>query len=137
MINDAIMLGPFTIKNGWIILAFSFLCSYIVMEFIGKYFPDIKARFFGLLLNGIFVFLVIYKFSILVIRPSIIVTNPMGILFFTGGTTGIYMGIALGVIYLFYQVKKNAFNNIHVLIVMTAGVTTAFISYLMLIRLLF
>ncbi|MGM0835395.1 MAG: hypothetical protein ACQEV7_04510 [Bacillota bacterium] len=98
---DAIQLGPLLLKKSILVLLFSFLLAYLYMAIIFKKHPETLRIMEQHLMSAALWWILVFKFSILLFRPSIIWTNPFGILFFTGGTKGMYLASTVA-IFLFY-----------------------------------
>ncbi|MFF3100839.1 hypothetical protein [Viridibacillus arvi] len=54
-------------------------------------------------------FILVWKFSVIVTDLSLVIKQPLIILFFNGGTVGFYIAIVATCISIFRQFKKNAF----------------------------
>ncbi len=137
MLYDSITIGPFLIKNLWIVLFIAGLFSYIVMEIRIRKFPDLQPLLLNEIGNGLVICLLLYKFSIVLFRPVILFTNPQGILFFTGGTKGLLLGLLIGILYLGWKIKKNKFKVKNVIDVLGFGMLTSLIMYYLLVTFLY
>lgn len=137
MLYDSITIGPFLIKNLWIVLFIAGLVSYIVMEIRIRKFPDLQPLLLNETGNSLVICLLIYKFSIVLFRPGILFTNPQGILFFTGGTKGLVLGLLIGILYLGWQIMKNKFKVKNVIDVLGFGMLTSLITYYLLVTFLY
>ncbi|MBE4908609.1 hypothetical protein IMZ08_11125 [Bacillus luteolus] len=137
MLYDSITIGPFLIKNLWIVLFIAGLVSYIVMEIRIRKFPDLQPLLLNEIGNGLVICLLLYKFSIVLFRPSILFTNPQGILFFTGGIKGLVLGLLIGILYLGWQIKKNKFKVKNVFDVLGFGMLTSLTTYYLLVTFLY
>ncbi|MFE7061748.1 hypothetical protein ACFVAD_06320 [Sutcliffiella sp. NPDC057660] len=98
---DAIQLGPLLLKKSILVLLFSLLLAYLYMAIIFRKQPETLRIMKQHLMSGAICWILVFKFSILLFRPSIIWTNPFGIIFFTGGTKGIYLA-SIAALFLFY-----------------------------------
>jgi hypothetical protein len=83
------------------------LLAYLYIAIIHKKKPDSLKVIEQNLLSTALVWILVFKFSILLFRPSIIWTNPFGLLFFTGGTRGIYLASIIGLLYFYWQTYKS------------------------------
>lgn len=107
MIYDAIQLGPFTIQYFLIVILVSFVVTYFFIDaFLNnsatKYF--IRKHYWIV----VFILLVSYKFSIVLFRPDLLLSNRW--LFFTGGQNGIFLGLFISIVYLLWSSKKEDFS---------------------------
>lgn len=137
MLYDSITIGPFLIKNLWIVLFIAGLLSYIVMEIRVRKYPELQTSLLNEVGNGLVICLLIYKFSLVLFRPSILFTNPIGILFFTGGTRGLLLGGASGFLYLVWNVRKKGFKVRNVMDVLTFGMITMLVTYYLMVTFLY
>jgi hypothetical protein len=108
---DAIQLGPLLIKKIYVILLFSCLMAYLYIVIILKNKPDTLKVVENHLTSSLLLWIFVFKFSIILFRPSILWTNPYGLLFFTGGTRGAYLAAFLSVFYIFRKFHQ---SNIHI-----------------------
>ncbi|WP_078380616.1 hypothetical protein [Sutcliffiella halmapala] len=107
---DAIQIGPLLLKKSILVLLFSCLIAYLYIAILHKREPDRLKVIEQHLLSVTLLWILVFKFSILVFRPSILWTNPFGLIFFTGGTNGIYLASLLGILYFYWKMYK---SNIH------------------------
>ncbi|MBM7619123.1 glucan phosphoethanolaminetransferase (alkaline phosphatase superfamily) [Bacillus tianshenii] len=99
---DAIQFGPLLLKKSILVLLFSLLLAYLYMAIIYKKRPETLKIIEQHLISAALWWILLFKFSILLFRPSIIWTNPFGIIFFTGGTKGIYLA-SIVALFVFYR----------------------------------
>ncbi|QOR68673.1 hypothetical protein IM538_11445 [Cytobacillus suaedae] len=137
MLYESITIGPFLIKNVWIVIFIAGLISYIVMEIRIRKFPELQPSLLNEMGNGLVICLLIYKFSIVLFRPSILFTNPQGILFFTGGTKGLVLGLLICFLYLGWQIKKRKLKVKNVIDVLGFGLLTSLVTYYLLVTFLY
>lgn len=138
MLMDAIRVGPLVIKYLWIVLLFSAICSYLFMKLRIKRYPTlINVNFLSTVFNGLFYGILIYKFSIVLIRPSLLFENPKAIIYFTGGTTGFILALIVGFVYIAFQVWKQKINLKETANVLGTGIFVALVTYYLQIFLLF
>ncbi|KMJ59419.1 hypothetical protein AB685_00595 [Bacillus sp. LL01] len=108
---DAIQLGPLLIKKSYLVLLFSCLLAYLYIAMYLRNKPDILKTVENHLTSGMLWWIVVFKFSIIIFRPSIIWTNPYGLLFFTGGTKGVYLATIVTILFLYWKLNQ---SNIHI-----------------------
>lgn len=108
---DAIQLGPLLLKKSYLVLLFSCLLAYLYIAIYLRKKPEIVKTVENHLTTGLLIWILIFKFSIIIFRPSIIWTNPYGLLFFTGGTRGFYLAVFVTISYLFWKFHQ---SNIHI-----------------------
>ncbi|CAG9621883.1 hypothetical protein BACCIP111883_02674 [Sutcliffiella rhizosphaerae] len=88
---DAVQLGPFLIKKTYLVLIFSSMLSFLYIAILLRKRTKLLHKVEEVLTSGLLIWLLTYKFSIIFFRPSILWTNPYGVLFLTGGTEGVYL----------------------------------------------
>lgn len=108
---DAFQLGPLVIKKSYLVLLFSCLLAYLYIAISLRKKPEVVKTVENHLTSGLLIWILIFKFSIIIFRPSIIWTNPYGLLFFTGGTRGFYLAVVVTMVFLFWKLHQ---SNIHI-----------------------
>ncbi|WP_404433161.1 hypothetical protein [Sutcliffiella horikoshii] len=108
---DAIQLGPLLLKKSYLVLLFSCLLAYLYIAIYLRKKPEIVKTVENHITTGLLIWILIFKFSIIIFRPSIIWTNPYGLLFFTGGARGFYLAVFVTISYLFWKLHQ---SNIHI-----------------------
>lgn len=63
-------------------------------------------QLFDLVLNSVFWGLLIWKGSLLLLEPRLIMESPLSLLYFTGGTKGFILGTLGTLIYLIFKTRK-------------------------------
>lgn len=125
----SVSIGPFIVPNLWLALLISGLVSYIVMTSL----PDKEGlweKHVGSLLgNSCIVWFLVYKFSLVLFRPSIISTNPKGLLYFTGGPPGMYLGFLITFLYILFVLKRKAVPLKPALLIMGSGFVSGYIAF--------
>lgn len=104
---DAIQLGPLLLKKSILVLLFSLLLAYLYMTIKYKKQPGTLRVIEQHLMGAAIWWILVFKFSILFFRPSIIWTNPFGLLFFTGGTKGIYLASVAALSLLYWKAYRS------------------------------
>lgn len=108
---DAIQLGPLLIKKSYLVLLFSCLLAYLYIAIYLREKPELVKTVENHLITGLLIWILFFKFSIIIFRPSIIWTNPFGLLFFTGGTRGFYLATFVTIAFLFWKLHQ---SNLHI-----------------------
>ncbi|WP_342515723.1 hypothetical protein [Sutcliffiella sp. FSL R7-0096] len=109
---EAIQLGPLVLKKSYIVLLFSCLLAYLYISMYLRNKPDMLKTVENHLISGMLFWIVVFKFSIIIFRPSIIWTNPYGLLFFTGGTNGVYLATVGTILFLYWKLHR---SDIHII----------------------
>ncbi len=108
---EAIQIGPLLLKKSYIVLLFSCLLAYLYISMYLRNKPETLKTVENHLTSGMLLWIVVFKFSIIIFRPSIIWTNPYGLLFFTGGTNGAYLATIGTILFLYWKFHQ---SNIHI-----------------------
>ncbi|PPA87989.1 hypothetical protein C4A76_10980 [Brevibacillus laterosporus] len=106
---DVFQLGPFFIKSSWIVIVVSAVVGYLVMKLRIKQAnlgaSELMDNTIGsLILLGI----VIWKGSYLFLHPQKVIDNPMTLLYYSGGVTGIWIAVAscMALLYIWSKRQK-------------------------------
>jgi hypothetical protein len=93
-----------TLPTSWVSVLIAFTLVGIILWWLyGKKEASVYAD------HAIF-FILVWKFSVIVTDLSLVIKQPLIILFFNGGTVGFYIAIVATCISIFRQFKKNAFT---------------------------
>ncbi len=96
-------IGSFTFPSTWAAVLISFLITGITLHFLFK--KEQAADWYS---NVAFVFIVTWKFSVILFYFQMSIKHPMTILYFDGGIKGYWLAIIAVLIYLFYAKIKQA-----------------------------
>lgn len=132
----AFLLGPFIIQYEWMMYLISALSSYFIMKAALKANCSFQKAFLNAVVNASLIGLITYKFSSVLFKPSLLLENPISILYFTGGGKGILLGFFLAFVYLIRNFKKSNWLLKDCLITIVYGIVTFFIV-IWLVRTLF
>jgi hypothetical protein len=105
MVN-AFQVGPFIIKYTWIFAIFALVITYFLLKKIMKENDDFLGEFLDALVNSLFIGVVSFKASVLLYRPELLTTNPLGALYLSGGVKEWLTAISLAFLYLGWKSKK-------------------------------
>jgi uncharacterized membrane-anchored protein len=108
--QDAMVWGPFIIKKIWIVIAFSGLAAFTVMKYRLKGRSDPSKRIIDDIVNVLILAILIWKFSLIIFNPLIVVQNPYAILYFTGGERGAWLSVVGVLCFLYFRSKKRNFS---------------------------
>ncbi|WP_232426252.1 redoxin domain-containing protein [Cytobacillus praedii] len=76
---------------------------------------ELGKQLFELAVNSVFWGFLIWKGSLLLLEPKLIVESPMSLLYFTGGTRGFILGILGAFIYFVLKARKLKITNVMIL----------------------
>jgi hypothetical protein len=121
MLQETIQFGPFLVKASWLIILFSLLCAYAVIVIYLRKDEPLLNQLSSILGNAFLFYVLIFKFSFLLFRPSILLNNLKGILFFTGGAKGAILGLVISLLYITFQLYKQRLFVCNVLLALLYG----------------
>ncbi|MDQ0214889.1 hypothetical protein J2S13_001288 [Oikeobacillus pervagus] len=87
--------GSLTIPGSWIALLVTFLIIGLLLKFIAR-----DSSFQDLYANAVFLFLITWKFSVILFDFKNVIAYPLSILYFNGGMKGYWLAIIVVIIYL-------------------------------------
>jgi hypothetical protein len=125
MLQETIQFGPILVKASWLIILFSLLCAYAVIVIYLRKDEPLLNQLSSILGNSFLLYVLIFKFSFLLFRPSILLNNLKGALFFTGGTKGAILGLVISLLYITFQLYKRRLFVRKVLLALLYGGATA------------
>lgn len=108
MLHDAIQIGPFLIQYFLVVVLFTFLVTYYLIEALVSE-SDTKQFIRQHYWTVVIILVVFYKFGIVLLRTDLLLTNRW--LFITAGQKGIYLGVLISIIYLLWRAKKGKFSK--------------------------
>ena len=105
---DIIQIGSLTILLKWFLLGIAVLVSLVIVKIMLRRFSKSKQtkEIFDLLFNSLFYGFLVWKGSLFLFEPSLILKNPLSLLYFTGGSNGLILAIIFSLFYFIYQAKK-------------------------------
>ncbi|KAB2329749.1 hypothetical protein F7731_21640 [Cytobacillus depressus] len=122
------MVGPFLIKYEWILLLMAGLFSYFFMKSKTKSDRTFQEYFFNTILNAVIFGFLIFKFSTVLFRPSILFDQPLSVLYMSGGIKGILLGLFIAIIYISFKCYKGNWAIKSWMTVIVYGIVTFFIA---------
>jgi hypothetical protein len=105
--NETLQVGPFLLKTHWLIIILSALVGYFVIKYRLKRagYPD--QRMIETIENSLIIALIVWKFSLILFDPVSIVTNPLALLYFSGGEHGVWLAAVVAVFYFYHRAQKD------------------------------
>ncbi|MBA4538574.1 hypothetical protein H1Z61_15920 [Bacillus aquiflavi] len=125
----AFQLGAFTIKYEWIMILFSGMITYIVIKNWTKEDRKFQTSFLDTIFNALIIGFLIYKFSLALFKPALIFDNPLGLLYFTGGIKGAFLGVSAAFFYVVWKMKKEKWLPVIVFKGLIYIIATFFLSF--------
>lgn len=101
-------IGSFAILMKWMLLGVAFLIGliFIKIELHRIFNKEVSKKVFDLFSNSLLLLVLIWKGSLLILEPKLIMKSPFSLLYFTGGEKGLLLSIAVIFLYIIYQGRK-------------------------------
>ncbi|PWW25768.1 hypothetical protein DFO73_11260 [Cytobacillus oceanisediminis] len=106
----AFLLGPLLIKYEWVLIFLAGIISYFVVRQALKKEEDFKKDFLNDIINAVLIGFFTYKFSSVLFQTKNMITNPIGILYFSGGMKGLVLGLILALAYVAWRIRKSRYR---------------------------
>jgi hypothetical protein len=130
MMLEGFYFGNLFVKMNWIYLLFAYILTYLGVSILFRKSDKTFKYWLDLYTNATAFMLIFYKFSIVIFRPTILWDNPLGLLYFTGGKSGIIIGLVIAIVYLIIKTiaypKRKLLLYIHFI-----GIITFIVGYFM------
>ncbi|WP_404333014.1 hypothetical protein [Mesobacillus maritimus] len=133
---NAFQLGPFIIKHTWLYAILALVITYFLLKKLLNENQDFLGEFLDALVNSLFIGVLSFKASILLYRPELLTTNPLGALYLSGGLKEWLTAISLALLYMYWKAKKNKWPARLTMRGIVYGIVT-FITAFWLLRTLF
>lgn len=121
-----ITIGTLTFPTSWAAIAAAFLITSGILYVVKK---KVIADYYG---NAIFLFILVWKLSVILFQFKLTMNHPFTLLYFTGGIRGYWLGLAIALSYMFVKWRKQLVEIRNILFVwlLTAAMYELVISIL-------
>lgn len=105
---QVIQIGSLAISLKWLLLGVGILIGLFVIKFwVSKtHEGELHKRVFDLLVNTLILGFFIWKGSLIILEPSIVMKSPLSLLYFTGGSKGLILAMIGSLIYFVFKGRK-------------------------------
>ncbi len=111
MLPDLLSLGPFIIRSNWLMIMIGSIAGIVLMKQQAKrVIPDQAEPWDNAVTGALLFFVLVWKLSPALTKPSLIWNDPASLLFMVPGTTGLVLGGAVALIYLVITVRRLNIN---------------------------
>lgn len=120
----------------WLSMTFSGLVAYFVISRLLKGEPSREPITDALFKSGLIV-LAIWKLSPLVLQPTLLLDETLNLFSFllsTGTDPGLYLGVAAGVWFITYKIRKDSIPAVKITEVLPFGLLSGFVVFFLLNR---
>jgi peroxiredoxin len=105
-----LQIGSIIIRTEWIILFVVAIIGFATAGFrLHKY--EHRKQMLDVIFNAFLIGLFVWKGSIAFFQPIEVINNPMALLYFTGGSKGVWLGLIVGAVYIAFQSRKYQLNK--------------------------
>ncbi|BAD76366.1 hypothetical protein GK2081 [Geobacillus kaustophilus HTA426] len=106
--NDVIDVGPLLIRTSWLIWLVAGAGGYLFWRVVWTGSSEQRRCIQQLLIDGVFVYLVVWKISPVLMDPSLLWHNPLGVLYLPGGDRGVMLGaVTAAAVTIFRTYRQN------------------------------
>lgn len=109
--DSNLQLGPFVLKTQWLVIMLSMSVAYFVIWYrlkkIASIEASVKDQITETIEKGAVIAILTWKFSFLAFHPIRVVTNPISILYYSGGESGIGLAFVVFLLYFYYHSKRD------------------------------
>ncbi|MDM5315198.1 TlpA disulfide reductase family protein [Fictibacillus sp. b24] len=126
--ENYLSIGSFPVKMVWLAILGSALIAYGIISLKLRKETD-KKQLLDVLSNAVVLYWLVWKISYAVLHPLLIVKQPLNILYFNGGETGLVLGIIVAVVYLLWTSGKQELDRSRVFYTGILALTLFFSFY--------
>ncbi|MBN8199991.1 hypothetical protein [Bacillus sp. NTK034] len=125
----AFLIGPLLVKYEWALVLLSAIVAYFTIANTLRDNGEYKKIFLNVIINAVLIGFFTYKFSSILFQTKTILSNPMGILYFSGGSKGTMLGAFLALFYLVKEMMKYKYPLKNWIYGIVYGSVTFMLSY--------
>jgi peroxiredoxin len=126
---EYVTIGPLQVPLKWIFIGVSMNFSILILNvYLRKKGMEHK-QIVDDLWNGLFIFIIVWKLSLIIFEPKLVANSPLSLLYFTGGVKGIWLGFAISLLYTIIQFRKINIPKIVILHILSIFGITIFGMY--------
>lgn len=103
---DALSIGPLMVQIRWIALILSVLVGYVLIRVVYKQDKH-KSLVIDKMWNALIIGIVVWKGSLFLLKPLATINNPMMLVYFSGGTFGVMLSLAVVALYFYMIARKH------------------------------
>lgn len=106
---EVIQIGSLAILLKWLLLGIAILFGLIFIRIWLRRSQqaELSKKAFDVLSNSIFIGFFIWKGSLLLIDPQLVLKSPFSLLYFTGGSNGLIIAIICAILYFIFKSNKS------------------------------
>lgn len=110
---EVIQIGSFAILLKWLLLGLAILLGLILIKFWLQRSENMELhkKVLDLLSNSVFIGFFIWKGSLMLLEPSLVLKSPFSLLYFTGGSKGLIIAAICSISYFILKARKSNIHN--------------------------
>ncbi|PAE40873.1 hypothetical protein [Bacillus sp. 7884-1] len=114
---EVIQIGSFAILVKWLLLGISVIIGLFFLKwwFMPTEKDETTKKIFDEIANTLFIGFIIWKISLILLEPSLVMKSLYSLLYFTGGSNGLILAIIGSVLYFFFKARKIKIPNMLIL----------------------
>ncbi|MBM7660139.1 hypothetical protein JOC85_000906 [Bacillus mesophilus] len=108
---EIIQIASIAILLKWFLLGIAIILGLVVVHFYMKvtFENELRKKVFELISNSVFLGFIVWKGSLLLLEPTVVIKSPLSLLYFTGGSNGLLIAIIFSITN--FLVKAKTFNH--------------------------
>lgn len=108
-----IQIGSLAVSLKWLLLGIALVFGLVTIKLWLKSTQEneLHKKVFDTIANGIFLGFIVWKGSLLILEPSLVIKSPMSLLYFTGGTPGLVISALSAIIFVVYKSRRMKLSN--------------------------
>lgn len=112
-----IQIGSFAILLKWLLLGSALLIALGILKLWLRQTQarEVHKKIIDVVSNSLFLGFILWKGSLIILEPSLVMKNPLSLLYFTGGRAGIFLAIIGSVVFFHISARKNNLSNLFIL----------------------
>ncbi|MGG3560852.1 hypothetical protein ABES03_04415 [Neobacillus rhizosphaerae] len=106
---SVIQIGSLSIMLKWVLLGAAILLGLVIIKLWLQrtQTEGSKKEIFDTLTNSLFILILAWKGSLILLEPKLIIKSPISLLYFTGGTKGLIIAVLISLIYFINKNKQS------------------------------
>lgn len=112
-----IQIGSLAVSLKWLLLGIALVFGLLTIKLWLKQTQEneIHKKVFDLIVNVLFLGFFVWKGSMVILEPSLVIKSPMSLLYFTGGTPGLIIAALSASFYFVYKSRRMNLSNLFIL----------------------
>ncbi|AFM42849.1 hypothetical protein Desaci_3983 [Desulfosporosinus acidiphilus SJ4] len=104
--QEVLQVGPILLRIQWLIIVLSAFVGYFVIKHRLQRAGYADQRMIETIENSLYIAVAVWKFSLILFDPLTVITNPLALLYFSGGEHGIWLAAAVVCSIIYFRAQK-------------------------------